>query len=93
MKRKLCRFALVALSLGAPAWAQSSDVTQLKQKVQQLEQMVQDLKQQIADVENTQKAPGMPLVQTPGAPAPTSPKARLPSCRPMKSAHSPVSAW
>lgn len=81
MKQKLCRCVLAALVLGAPAWAQSADVNQLKQKVQQLEQMVQDLKQQITDVESAQKAPGIPLVQPPAVPAPPPTPAQVPTAQ------------
>ena len=63
MKHFLRNISL-AICIGAlPGWAQpSTDLNQLKAKLQQLEQMMQELKSQIVAVEQQQAAPGKPLV-------------------------------
>src|SRR3954470_14988954 len=63
MKRSALRCISIAFSVGAVCcFGQSTDLNQLKSKLEQLDKMMQDLKQQIAQAETAQQAPGQPLV-------------------------------
>jgi DcaP outer membrane protein len=55
--------------------AQTTDLNQLKEKLQQLEAMMQDLQSQITAAERAQRAPGQPTV----APMPQETQAQTPS--------------
>src|SRR3954471_16885485 len=70
MKGLAVRLILLVACVGtAFAWAQSTDLNQLKSKLEQLDQMMQDLKKQIAAAEAAQQTPGQPLVETNSQPA------------------------
>jgi hypothetical protein len=71
MGHRIVRYVLVIVFLGAAsAFAQSTNLDDLKGKLQQLEQMMQDLKSQIAAVEQQQAPPGQPLTASkPAQPA------------------------
>lgn len=70
MKHTFRVITLVSCMGAVSGWAQSStDLSQLKTKLQQLEQMMLDLKQQIANAEGAQNVPASPLVATSPQPA------------------------
>src|SRR4051794_7042651 len=62
--RVLRQVFLIVIGCSTFAFAQSSNLDQLKSKLQQLEQMMQELKSQIVAVEQQQAPPGQPLVAT-----------------------------
>jgi|SRR4051794_38066793 len=81
MKRHgIAVFLVILCFCASSARSQSTDLKQLKTKLDQLEQTMQDLKQQIDAAEASQQSPGQPATAKPSEPAQTSqrPAAQLP---------------